>query len=172
MIRLAGAALVVGAAALMGEAKAGEVREQYTRLLGLQRVICSLQGEMGYARSYLGEIFARIGAQEEEPYRSWLLELSRELERRKGGSFHRIWEESIKRHLKDIRLPTRELDRLKSLGLELGSADLKLQLRTMELYLEQLTRTLEETREEMRTRVRLCRCLGVMGGMFVAVLLL
>ena len=123
MIRLAGAALVVGAAALMGEAKAGEVREQYTRLLGLQRVICSLQGEMGYARSYLGEIFARIGAQEEEPYRSWLLELSRELERRKGGSFHRIWEESIKRHLKDIRLPTRELDRLKSLGLELRRAE-------------------------------------------------
>ena len=127
---------------------------------------------MGYARSHLGEIFARIGAQEEEPYKSWLLELSRELERRKSGTFHRIWEESIKRHLKDIRLPTRELDRLKSLGLELGSADLKLQLRTMELYLEQLTRTLEETREEMRTRVRLCRCLGVMGGIFVAVLLL
>ena len=49
---------------------------QYTRLLGLQRVICSLQGEMGYARSHLGEIFARIGAQEEEPYKSWLLELS------------------------------------------------------------------------------------------------
>lgn len=85
MIRLAGAALVVGAAALMGEVKAGEVREQYTRLLGLQRVICSLQGEMGYARSHLGEIFARIGAQEEEPYKSWLLELSRELERRKAG---------------------------------------------------------------------------------------
>ena len=78
MIRLAGAALVVGAAALMGEVKAGEVREQYTRLLGLQRVICSLQGEMGYARSHLGEIFARIGAQEEEPYKSWLLELSRD----------------------------------------------------------------------------------------------
>ena len=172
VIRLAGAALVVGAAALMGEVKAGEVREQYTRLLGLQRVICSLQGEMGYARSHLGEIFARIGAQEEEPYKSWLLELSRELERRKSGTFHRIWEESIKRHLKDFRLPTRELDRLKSLGLELGSADLRLQLRTMELYLEQLTRTLEETREEMRTRVRLCRCLGVMGGIFVAVLLL
>ena len=172
MMKIAGAILVIGATSLMGAAKAGDIRGQYTQLLRLQRLICSLQGEMRYARSHLGEIFEAIGRQEEEPYRSWLLGLGREMGKRQKGTFARIWAESIEDSLGDSRLPSKEIERLKALGSQLGCADLKRQLCTIDLYLEQLAGTIGEAREEMKTKVRLCHCLGVMSGMFVAVLLL
>ena len=50
--------------------------------------------------------------------------------------------------------------------------DLTLQLRVLELYQEQLGLGIEEVREGMKTKVRLCHCLGVMSGLFVSVLLL
>ncbi|QDW74245.1 hypothetical protein FND36_09490 [Lachnospiraceae bacterium KGMB03038] len=172
MMKIAGAVLVVGAAALMGMAKAGDIRSQYTQLLRLQRLICSLQGEMRYARSHLGEIFEMIGRREEEPYRTWLAGLAKEMGKRQRGTFPQIWSESIDASLGTSQLPDKEIQRLKSLGAQLGSADLELQIRTIDLYLEQLGGTIEEAREEMKTKVRLCHCLGVMSGMFVAVLLL
>lgn len=171
-MKLAGALLVIGATSLMGVAKAGDIRGQYKQLLCLERLICSLQGEMRYARSHLGEIFEAIGSQEEEPYRSWLLGLGREMGKRQRGTFAKMWSESIEKSLGTSRLPAGEIERLKALGSQLGSADLQLQIRTIDLYLKQLAGTIGEAREEMKTKVRLCHCLGVMSGMFVAVLLL
>lgn len=172
MIRAFGCLLVIGAATLMGVAKASDIREQYAQMQRLERIICALQGEMRYARAHLGEIFERLGHREEEPYQSWLLELSRRMDEKREGTFGELWSQSIAASLRTSRLPGRELERLESLGSQLGSADLTLQIRTLELYLEQLSQAMEERRGQMRTKVRLCHCLGVMGGIFTAVLLL
>lgn len=50
--------------------------------------------------------------------------------------------------------------------------DLNLQLKVLSLYQEQLKLSMEEIQEGMKTKVRLCHCLGVMSGLLVAVLLL
>ena len=47
-----------------------------------------------------------------------------------------------------------------------------MQIKTLDLYLEEIRLSMEEMREEMRTKIRLCHCLGVMSGIFITVLLL
>lgn len=88
-----------------------------------------------------------------------------------GESFGEIWKDSIGKHLRELELPKYELEALKSLGNQLGYADIQVQMKMIDLYQEHLERTIREVYDEARMKVRLYHCLGVMSGLFVAVLL-
>lgn len=172
MLKAAGCMLVVSATTMLGMKQAKDVQEAYRQMQILERLFHRIISEISYRRSYLGEIFSYVGREMEEPYKKWLVDLGGSLERRNDGTFESIWKCSIRRSLSDTRLPEKEVDRLMELGASLGLADMEYQRRTLELYLGQLRETMEEVREGMRTKVRLCHCLGVMSGMLLAVLLL
>lgn len=65
-----------------------------------------------------------------------------------------------------------ELDKLINLGGQLGVADIEMQVKTLDLYLEEMSLSMEEMRGGMKAKVRLCHCLGVMSGIFITVLLI
>ena len=148
--KLIGVCMVVGAASAGGGLAAQKVRLGYERLRCLQRIICQLRSEIQYARACLPEAFQRIGTVSESPYKEWLLSMAERMEERRGLTFAQIWEERTWEYLKDVSLQVRALD----------------------LYQEEIGRTMEELRGEMQMKIRLCHCLGVMSGIFVAVLLL
>ena len=161
MLRFAGCLMVIGATTLSGIKKASDIREGYR-----------IQSEIRYARSYLGEIFSHIGRRSVQPYQNWLLDLSGQMGRRENGVFAQMWEEGIQKNLGGLKIPAKEADRLKALGSQLGNLDVQMQIKTLDLYQEQLAQSMEEMRGEMKTKIRLCHCLGVMCGMLIAVLLL
>ena len=161
-VKLAGCLLVIGAAALMGVRKGEAVRNQYRQRKYLQRILCMIESEIRYAHAHLGEIFRDISGSLKEPYREWLLSVRDSMEKRDGRALEEIWEDGVGRHLKKSGLPEKEL----------GASDLELQLKILRHYEEQLNLEIQEIREEMQVKVKLCHCLGVLGGMLVAVLLI
>ena len=171
-VKLVGCLLVVGAAALMGVRKGEAVRNQYRQMKYLQRILCMIESEIRYAHAHLGEIFRDISGSLKEPYREWLLSVRDSMEKRDGRALEEIWEDGVGRHLKKSGLPEKELCRLSQLGGQLGASDLDLQLKILRHYEEQLNLEIQEIREEMQVKVKLCHCLGVLGGMLVAVLLI
>lgn len=98
--------------------------------------------------------------------------MSEEMRQKNGTPFWQIWENGIQRHLKNSELPEKDRYRLEELGRQLGNADMESQLRVLDLYLEELRKSMEEKREGMKTRIRLCHSLGVMSGIFIAILLI
>lgn len=172
MLKLSGSILVIGATTLLGMKRAAELREQYRQLEYLRQLFYHIQSEIRYARSPLGEIFIHIGRNAEDPYGTWLQELGRMLETREGGTFSLLWKTSIRECLKTCALTETELLRLQELGERLGLSDIEFQIGAVEIYLTQLTRSLDEVRGEMKTKVRLYHCLGVMSGMLIVILLL
>lgn len=138
----------------------------------LRQLLLKLQSEIRYARTPLGEIFFSIGRAAKEPYRTWLLEMSRRMEERDGSTFPEIWEQGAMEFLTDTGLPEGELAKLAEFGRQLGSADMELQVRAAELYLAQLSLSMSELRGELGPKVKLYRCLGVMSGMLITVMLL
>lgn len=171
MTKIAGALLIVAATTLMGRKAAWEIEEEYRQMQYVQQLIYMLQSEIKYSRAYLGEAFLHIREWAKEPYRSWLGTMSRQMECKDQGLFSLIWERGISQYLGETKLPDEELRRLAELGGKLGTADMEMQLKTLELYQEQVALALSEKREGMRTKIRLCHCLGVMGGIFLTVLL-
>ena len=65
-----------------------------------------------------------------------------------------------------------ELLKLKELGERLGLADVTMQVKILELYLTRLELSMEEMQGEMKSKVRLCHCLGIMSGILIVILLL
>lgn len=172
MLKIAGSMIVVGATTLIGMKKAEDTKEAYRQMQMLERLVCRIYSEIRYQRSYLGEIFRQIGKEAEAPYADWLKELGERLEGRDGGTLEVIWKEAVETHLQQSKLPEKERIRLAELGNSLGLADMEYQKKSMELYLGQLGETMEEVRENMKIKIRLCHCLGVMSGMLITVLLL
>ncbi len=172
MLKAAGSILVLGATTLYGMMRAQEFREQYVQMEYLQQLFYRIQSEIRYARSPLSELFSQIGRNAKEPYKSWLLQMGRKMLERNGGRFAELWETGVREHLGTAGIPRAELQRLAELGGRLGLMDLEMQVKTIELYLEQLSRSMEEAREQMKAKIRLSHCLGVMGGMLIVTLLL
>ena len=171
MMKMAGALLIIGMASIWGIIKAEKAKNQLENMKYLQRIICLIQSEIRYSRAFLGEIFFNIGQGVKEPYKKWLLEMSEKTNAFCGESFENIWKDSISRNLKVLNLPEHEMETLKSLGNQLGYADVQVQMKLMDLYQEHLDRTIREVHEQLQTKVRLYHCLGVMSGLFVAVVL-
>lgn len=172
MLKLAGSILVIGATSFLGIQRAAGLREQYRQMGYIRQLFYQLQSEIRYARSPLGEIFIHLGKRAEEPYRRWLLSLGSDMEKKDGGIFHSLWETSIRENLKESALSLTEIQRLSDLGARLGLMDIEMQVKAIELYLTGLSVSMEEMREEMRAKIRLYHCLGVMGGMLIVILLL
>lgn len=172
LLKVTGAFLIVGATSWGGIAAASKLQNQYVQMQYLQRLIYRLKSEIQYANSYLGEAFRQIGLTSKEPYRRWMFALSEQMERRNGYTFVDIWEENVRDYLGDSGLPEDTLERLLRLGGQLGIADIEMQVKLLELYLEDLKLAMEEMREGMKSKIRLYHCLGVMSGIFVTVLLI
>lgn len=167
----AGAVLVIIATSAWGITAAQKFQNQYEQLKYLQKIICLLRSEIRYARSYLGEAFSQIGRKAESPYKEWLLELCVRMEDRNGAVFEEIWEAGVLRYLKDAGLPKNTFGRLAAFGSQLGIADVEMQVKLLDLFREEIEQTMNEVQEEMRMKIRLCHCLGVMSGIFITILL-
>lgn len=171
MMKIVGAFLIVGTTSIWGMAKAERVKKQLENMKDLQKIISFLQSEIRYSKAFLGEIFDNLRQRIKEPYKSWFWDMSERTKSFSGESFGEIWKDSIGKHLRELELPKYELEALKSLGNQLGYADIQVQMKMIDLYQEHLERTIREVYDEARMKVRLYHCLGVMSGLFVAVLL-
>ena len=70
-----------------------------------------------------------------------------------------------------IPLVQEDLEQLAHLGEHLGYLDVDMQERTLGLYLEQLDISIEYLRTNQREKCRLYTSLGIMGGMFLVIVM-
>lgn len=172
MLKAAGSVLVISATVLFGLRKAEMLHDEYVQMQYVRQLFYWVQSEIRYAGSPLGEIFSYIGKSAREPYGTWLKGLGTRLEKRDGGTFEEIWKTSIDESLGGCALSGEELLKLKELGERLGLADVTMQVKILELYLTRLELSMEEMQGEMKSKVRLCHCLGIMSGILIVILLL
>lgn len=171
MLKLAGSILVIGAATLLGAGAAGELEASYQELLYLKRIIEILKGELLYSRAALSNIFLKMSEDAKEPYAGWLTEMRVRIESGNGGRLADIWRESAEECLRSSKLPWKERQKLGDLGSLLGDSDLELQAGQLKGYLEQLESRIQEVGSELKNKKKLFRCLGIIGGMFLTILL-
>lgn len=171
MLKAVGSLMVVGAAALLGFSAAAELEASYQELLYLRRLMEMLKGEIYYSRAALSHIFLKLSKEAGNPYDVWFGEMCALIESRCGKSLTSIWRESAAEALCKSKLPEKEKQKLSDLGALLGDSDLETQINQLKGYLEQLDEAIQDMRSEIGDKKKLCRCLGIIGGMFVAILL-
>lgn len=158
--------MIIGASSGIGFAKSNDLQRHLNDLEEIKKLFYLLRSELQYTRAPFAEVFEKIAVKVEEPYREWLINLSQRLSEKAQGSFWRIWCLSITENLQKTNLKEDELEELKNVGKNLEYME------SLDLYIEQLEYRITNTREAYRSKRKLCQSMGIMGGIFLVILLL
>lgn len=172
MTKFIGSLLIISATSLWGVRTANGFKEEYRQIQYIQKILWQIKSRIGYTRADLGEVFFRVAREVREPYKSWLMGISKEMERNDGKLIAQIWREQTMEKLRSSGLPESEVQRMAQVGDCMGSVDIELQMKNLELYISELEQSMNEMRPAIQEKVRVYHWLGVTGGVFISVLLL
>ena len=172
MQKIIGAILIILASGGIGVTKGLELQKYLRELELLKQLFWMLKREIQYTKAPFSEAFSHIGRRMEGAQGEWLLYLAEQIEEKAGATFFELWTESIDRCLIKSQLKNKDKEELKAIGMQMGYLDEQMQLGTIDLYLEQLSFVIQKTREELVMKKRLCNCLGVMGGIFLVIIMI
>ena len=158
--------MIIAACTGLGFGKSQALQRHLDELEELKKLFYLLRSEMQYTKAPFAEVFEKIGNKSAEPYRTWLMQLSRRLNEKGTGTFWEIWCLSIAEDLKASNLKVDELEELTNVGKNLAYME------SFDLYIEQLEYKIKHTREAYRSKKKLCQSMGIMGGVFLVILLL
>ena len=164
--KLLGYMLIILAGTGFGYSKSLEMKRHLQELEEIRHLFGLFRGELKYTQGTFGEIFERIGDKTDGKFKEWLKTLSKMLNEKTGESFACVWEKSIDVKLRESHLKEKDLEELKRIGKNLAS------LESVDLYIEQLGYDIQNKREMYKTKGKLCKSMGIMGGIFVVILLL
>ena len=88
-----------------------------------------------------------------------------------GKTLPAILEENTAVHLADTRLTKEEKEELQEAGCSLGTGDRAMQKANLDRYEARLVQRIAELQKGLPERKRLCQSLGIMGGLFLFLIL-
>lgn len=166
MLKAIGCLLVFVSCTGIGFSKSVEMQSHLNELEELKKIFYLLKSEIQYTRAPFVEVFEKIGQKTREPFHTWLLDFCNRLNEKRSGMFWDMWCSSIEDNLKGSKLKEDELNELKIVGKNLEYIE------SLDLFIEQMEYRIKNTRESYRTKRKLCQSLGMMGGIFLVILLL
>lgn len=167
-----GSILIIAATSGAGYMYGQELKKYLEKLLYLRYVAGLIRGELEYTCAPLSEVFSAVASRIREPYRTWLKQTSRETSERSEASFFRIWSRCADRYLDMLKLKTEHSVLIKEMGTFLGQCDRETTDRSLQMYMDRMDLEIEKVRENLASRKRIGNCLGVMGGIFLVVVLI
>jgi len=166
-----GAVLVILGSTGVGFYYSSMLSERTNELNNLKKIIIMLRGEINYNHSTISESLSVIAKRTKPPFDIFLQETADKLREMPGETIGSIWKEMIKIHLQGTSLKDKDIERLALLGDDLGYLDKKMQLSTLDLYSEHLEQQIQDSLTDYNKNSRLYRCLGIMGGILITLVI-
>lgn len=172
MLKAAGVILVVFSCGAMGFSKSLSYGRRQRQLEEIQKMVVLLLGEITCRREALPEAMERVALKVKSPLADFLREVARAAGAYQGERFSQIFAQKAEEYLGNSGLNSRDREELARLGECLGYLDASTQETTAALYLEELKREIERTNLEAPTKKKLYQSMGILGGIFLALLFL
>lgn len=172
MTKLLGSILVLLSCIIAGGMAAEEKKERLKSLRWLRQFFLALQGEIRYGGIPLAEaIQASAGNRAENALSLAFLRMVERMEQKNAGSFSGIWKEELKKTVKTACLKEKDMERLLKTGESLGYLDRETQLESLTCYLSEISNDIEAEERIIGEKVRLCRWMGALSGIFICILM-
>lgn len=172
MTKLIGAILVVSSCSALGCYFSNEVKTRINNLKEIKKILILLRGDIEYANTALPEAIQALSRRHNGTYKRFLTNVSKKLLELNGESFGSIWKEAVDKELQDTSLHKKDYGLLNQLGESIGYLDKSMQINTLDLYLGQIEETIKELSESAKDKAYLYNALGIMGGIFITIILL
>ena len=172
VLKLIGGILVVGACSGIGDYFAKRLEKRVEQLTQLYHTILELQGEIRYAVTPLSEIMFSLGKQERGSIANLFFKIGEEMELADGRSLAEIVRQTGNTELQKTVLTKQDKEQLFRLGDSLGRLDKTQQILATEYYLNGLLEEIKEAKRIKKERSYLYRCLSILTGVFLMILML
>ena len=170
--RMAGACLVVVGAAGLGMGAAARQKRRLEELRETLRFLLLLKSELLCTGACLADAFGQIAKKMPDVWKEFLGALSEKMQEMETSSFSELWENTCRDCLGGTCLNSGDLIRICGLGKQLGYPDLELQIRLLEMEIEEQEKICGQAADELPAKCRISRSMGLFGGMMLAVMLL
>lgn len=170
-VKAAGMLLMILGSAGIGLSLSFAMNTRAEVLRTLIRMTTLLKGEISFGGSSLAEAFSQIERKLTMPVSGFLGFLAREMEQTEGESLCIIFKRGMEQYLRGYHLTHEDWQALENLGAQLGFLDRSNQIHQLELYEQEVERALQTLLEEMPGRKKVCQTLGLLGGLFLAIVL-
>jgi stage III sporulation protein AB len=172
MLKLIGAILTISSASAMGVYFSTIIKLRLEDLKELKKYIYILRGEIRYGGTPLPEAIGNLAKRSQSNYKDFFLIMSEKLVKLEGSTFLQIWEASVNEDLKGTCLNKKDKESLIRFGENLGYLDKEMQLNTIDLFVSGLEQEIEEMTATVKEKTRLYSLLGVLGGIFITIVII
>lgn len=170
-IKIIGCIFIVCSCSGMGMHFSKELRNRINDLREIKKIIYLLKGDIRYAHTPLPEAVQALSIRHEGKYKNFLAVIAKRLQELGGVSFYTIWKEAVEKELNNTSLTSKDLKALSVLGESLGYLDKDMQINTLELYIEQIEADIHELSRSVKEKSYMYNALGVMGGIFIIIIM-
>lgn len=167
-MKLAGALLVIAGAFALGHLEALRRERRVRELTVVISALTLLQSHVVYGRSFLADALRHVGEEHPE-VAPWFCRAARRID--EGEAASRAWREALAAWSRRSALAPGDVGPLAELAGILGLSAADDQARHLLWARTQLETRLAAARERLPERARMCRALGVCGGLLLALLL-
>lgn len=171
-IKLCGAILVLISCGGIGFSVAGEMEKRIHQLQELRAIFLLQRGEIRYRHASLPEAFQSASGRCSKTFFPFFDGIYRALEDKVWDSFEMAYSEVEAKTLQQTALNLEDRDKLKQFARMVGDMDIKMQLDALDWYLEQSDQVLSELLPVAAKKEKVIKCIGVLTGIFLVVLLM
>ncbi len=173
-IKLLGAALVILAGAGFGACPVRKMKQRIKETEGLYFCLLRLKSEIGHGVKTLPEAISSATNGEAEKrtgvYERLLFLLGTRM-KRGGNSYETLLRECSAECFPDSVITKEEQDTFFEVFFMLGGADREKQIQVLEFYCDRIRLVVTEEKQKRKERSYVYRSLGILGGIFLAVIL-
>lgn len=170
-LKLMGGILIVSATSWAGIESAQRFQQRPRQLREIQSCLQMLETEISYGLTPLPKALEKVALSVEGRIGEFFLLVQQELLYNQGMTMRIAWNKGLEFLRKCCALNDCDLNILRIFGTTLGMSDRYDQVKHLKLVMSQLSAAETGAWEEKVKNVRMCRALGVLGGLAVVVLL-
>ena len=148
------------------------LKKRIDQLKLLIRIASCLEGEISFAKTTLPEALRSVGGRLASPFSEFLRDLASRLETCPGKSFGELLRQSAAAHLEGTELCREDLEDFYGAAADLGYLDGKMQVHILKTYRMEQERKVLRLTGELPAKQKLFQSLGILGGIFLVILLL
>ena len=172
IMKIIGCICVISSSAGMGLYFSAVLKSRIDELKELKKIILLLRGNIRYTNTPLPEAMESISKRYDGCYSTFLSIVTEQLQNLSGATLADIWRTAADKGLKGFSLSKLDKESLLNFGSNLGYLDKDMQLGTIDLYIAQLETEIEEASRTAKEKSYLYKSLGILGGIFISIIML
>ncbi len=171
-IKILGSIIVVFSSTLFALSFLFKEKYRMDELEEMKQALQMLKSNLTYSNMPLFEAMKEISSVMGKNLSKFFCTVSNKLELRNGKTAFEIWEDTIHEMCKDFYLTSEDLSTFISFGKSLGSIDIRLHQESIQSAIDYIDYTVLTLKDKRKKDLKMCRSLGLLGGVLIVVILL